>query len=65
MEYINKRNAGQNTCDKCQGLFDTEELVWITADDFTPKEEEKVPASAFKMYDALCEPCYLEIIKPK
>jgi len=29
---INKRNAEQNTCDKCGRLFDTEELVWITAE---------------------------------
>jgi len=60
---INKKNAEQNTCDMCGGLFDTGELVWITADDFTPKEGEKVPVFAFKMYDALCEDCYLEIIK--
>jgi len=59
---INKRNANQNTCDKCQGLFDTEELVWITSEDFTPKEGEKLPASAYKIYDALCERCYLSII---
>lgn len=59
---MNKQNANQNTCDKCQGLFDSEELVWITADDFTPKRGEKVPKSAFKMYDALCEPCYFSIL---
>jgi hypothetical protein len=65
---MNKRNTEQNTCDKCGQLFDSEELVWITADDFTPKEGEVVPARAFKMYDALCEDCYesiLEIKNPK
>lgn len=62
---MNKRNADQNTCDKCNMLFDSEELVWITAEDFTPKEGEEVPKEAFQMYDALCEDCYLSILTKK
>ena len=65
MKYINKRNADCNTCDKCQGLFDSDELTWITADDYTPKKGERLPAPAFKMYDAVCEDCYQSILKKR
>lgn len=48
-----------NTCDKCGEEMDSRDLVWITADDFVPKEGEVLPEEAYKKYDALCEPCYL------
>lgn len=48
-----------NTCDKCGIEEVSEELVWITADDFTPKKGEVVKPSAYKKYDALCERCYM------
>lgn len=53
-----------NTCDKCGVRQDSEDLIWLTADDFTPLEGEIVPPELFKKYDALCEDCYQnEIIK--
>ena len=66
MKLNNRRlNNGENTCDKCGVIMPTEDLVWITADDFTPYENEMVPVKLYKMYDALCEDCYLEEIKIK
>ena len=60
---INKRNADTNTCDMCGNVFDTDALVWITSEDFTPKQGENVPKYAYKLYDALCENCYLSILE--
>lgn len=54
-----------NSCDKCGFVMDTNELVWITSDDFTPKENEIVPKDLYKRFDALCEECYLEEITIK
>lgn len=51
-----------NTCDKCKTIIATNELIWITADDFRPLNNEKLPKDAYKKYDALCEPCYLSIL---
>ena len=51
-----------NTCDKCNLKTKSEWLVWITAEDFEPKEGETVPEQAYEQYDALCEHCYLEVI---
>ena len=52
-----------STCDKCGAVLEIGELVWITADDFEPRKGEKVKLTAFKRYDALCEPCYLSELK--
>ena len=52
-----------NNCDKCSGIEESLRLVWITAEDFKPKENEIVPKELYKKYDALCEKCYLEEIK--
>jgi len=51
-----------NTCDKCKQSFDSEDLVWISSEDFEPKGNEEVPYSVLKKYDTLCESCYLEEI---
>ena len=51
-----------NTCDKCEQEEESLRLVWLTSDDFEPKMNEIVPQKAYKKYDALCEPCYLEVI---
>jgi len=52
-----------NTCDKCGLEEETDELVWITAEDFVPLKDEVVPKGLYKKYDALCEHCYLDLIK--
>lgn len=51
-----------NCCDKCKVIEPSEELVWITSEDFEPKEGEVVPESAFTKYDALCEACYQAVL---
>ena len=58
------RNAIElNSCDKCGKIERTGDLVWLTSEDFTPKEGEIVPETLFNQYDALCEPCYLEEVE--
>lgn len=57
-EYLDDNEL--NTCDKCGCVESTYDLIWITADDFEPKENEVVPKELYKKYDALCESCYLE-----
>lgn len=54
-----------NTCDKCKAKQQSSELVWITAEDFTPHNGEIVPEAAYQKYDALCEACYLNVINTK
>jgi len=54
-----------NTCDKCGGVKNTNDLVWITSEDFEPRENEIVPEELYSKYDALCEHCYLQEIKTK
>lgn len=63
-EYYGKRrlNNEENTCDKCGGTRFSENLVWITADDFEPFVGEIVPEEAYKQYDALCDSCYESIL---
>jgi len=59
-----------NTCDKCGIEIESEELVWISADDFEATEEdcamgyseEKHLKMINKGYDALCPMCYEEEI---
>ena len=54
---------GKNTCDKCKEEHNTNDLIWITAEDFEPKQNENVPYVLYGKYDALCESCYLESIE--
>ncbi len=54
-KYIDEET---NYCDKCKEYGESESFVWITAEDFEPKEGEIVNPEAFKKYDALCEECY-------
>lgn len=51
-----------NTCDKCKKEEPSEELIWITADDFKPYKGEILPKDAYKKYDALCQQCYWKIL---
>lgn len=51
-----------NTCDKCGTEMDTLDLIWITAEDFVPREGEYVTVEMLQKYNALCEPCYLSEI---
>lgn len=53
-------DEGLNTCDKCSIYDWSENFVWITADDFTPKEGEVLKPETYQKYDALCESCYKE-----
>lgn len=52
-----------NTCDRCDEKIDSADLVWLTAEDFEPRPGERVPKSAYKQYDALCDPCYMQVIE--
>lgn len=52
-----------NTCDKCKKKEVSGELIWLTADDFKPKKGEYVPSYIYKKYEALCKPCYFEVIE--
>jgi hypothetical protein len=54
-----------NTCDKCGAIMPSQELNWITSDDFEYKDGEQLPDDVFKKYDALCEPCYQECLLTK
>jgi|2_EtaG_2_1085320.scaffolds.fasta_scaffold12479_9 hypothetical protein len=54
-----------NTCDKCNIKEDTTKLIWITAEDFKPLRGEVLPEKTYSQYDALCEGCYLQIVKNK
>jgi len=62
---MNYNSENLNKCDKCGVVMDSEDLIWITAEDFTPYEVEIVPKELYKNYDALCEDCYLKCIKFK
>ena len=53
---------GMNTCDKCGAEKVSEDLVWISAEDFKPFDGETVPDEVYAKYTALCEPCYRTII---
>ena len=55
----------ENTCDRCGAIERSEDLIWITAPDFQPKYNEFVPPMLYRKYDALCEDCYLSLIKIK
>lgn len=48
-------------CDKCGGDFDTLSLIWLTSEDFEPKEGEILSKEAEK-YDAVCESCYKTLL---
>ena len=56
-----------NTCDNCYDELMGEDLIWIDAEDFTPKEEdnfsqEKCESTINKMgCSALCIDCYKDL----
>jgi len=52
-----------NTCDKCKITKESEDLVWITAEDFVPKKGEYLSEKLYSRYDALCEFCYINALK--
>jgi len=56
---------GFNRCDKCNAVERTNTLIWITSEDFEPKENEIIPEDLYSKYDCLCESCYLEEITIK
>lgn len=56
-------NYELNTCDKCNMIESTYDLVWIDSEDFEPKEtdnfnEKKFKEAIKKKYSALCLDCY-------
>jgi len=49
----------ENTCDKCEVIMQSERLMWITSEDFTPHKGEVLKESARENdYQALCDMCY-------
>ena len=52
-----------NTCDSCKKVEKSEELIWITADDFEPKKGEYITVEMYQKYDALCESCYYKLVE--
>jgi gamma-glutamylcyclotransferase (GGCT)/AIG2-like uncharacterized protein YtfP len=52
-----------NVCDKCGVIINTNDLIWITAEDFEPKENEVISARTFETYDSLCYECYLSLVR--
>lgn len=59
-----EHSNGLNTCDKCGHKDQSEELIWITAEDFQTKPDEDLDPKAYDSYDALCLPCYLSELLP-
>jgi L-rhamnose mutarotase len=59
-DYLHER--GYNCCDKCSDISQSEDLIWITAEDFEPKENEIVSDETYSKFDSLCEDCYKEEI---
>ncbi len=51
-----------STCDLCQESVHVLDLIWLTADDFTPLEGEELTEKAEGL-DAVCHNCYGDIIK--
>lgn len=51
-----------NTCDKCGTEVVSEDLIWITTDDFKPLASERLISEKIKDIDAICEPCYETVI---
>jgi len=49
----------ENTCDKCNRVEYSEDLVWISAEDFTPLEGEVLAQETYDKYQALCDQCYM------
>ena len=57
-----------NTCDKCKETVHELDLIWLTADDFTPLPDERVIPEKAAGIDAICANCYgdiIELIKDK
>lgn len=51
-----------NNCDNCNTREQSQDLIWLTAEDFEPIKGEVVPAWAYKQFDALCLGCYEDLI---
>ena len=52
-----------NYCDNCNKKENTNNLIWITSEDFTPLKDEKIPKELYNKFDALCEDCYIKLIR--
>lgn len=52
-----------NTCDKCKEQVHELDLIWITTEDFTPLEGERVIPEKAVGIDAICHNCYGDIIE--
>jgi hypothetical protein len=48
----------QNTCDVCGDVHDSEALIWIDAEDFTPRPGEEIDPAKSDGVTAACESCY-------
>jgi hypothetical protein len=56
--YYHLENEGLSECDCCKDKMLSENLIWITSDDFQPKEGEELLPCIFRLFDALCPSCY-------
>lgn len=52
-----------NTCDICKEQVHELDLIWLTAEDFTPLEGERVIPEKAEGLDAVCNNCYGDIIE--
>jgi hypothetical protein len=57
-------NKWFNQCDRCGAIHRSAGLIWVSSEDFVPREGEIVPDEVYK-YDALCDSCYLDVIEIK
>ena len=51
------------SCDKCEVVYSSYDLNWITGEDFELKEGEHLREEIYKEYDCLCEECFNDELK--
>jgi len=60
---MTKIKSEENTCDKCHCIYYSDNLIWITAEDFEPFVGEQLSDDTYNKYDALCDKCYESELK--
>lgn len=51
--------TNKNICDQCSRIENSDDLIWITTEDFNPKE--KLTSDIYD-HDAVCGDCYNDFI---
>lgn len=54
-----------NVCDKCLTLIDSEDMIWLTSEEFTPLEGEVLKPGVFdknNCLDSVCRDCYKTLL---